>query len=212
MAGVFLQSLIVGYSGAVMPGSVLTYTLDRSLRHGARAGLVVSLGHAFLELLLVVLIFMGLGRYLGSDTARMVIGLLGGVVLGYLGIGMIRDAWMKRISLDIQPGESDGQSSMFLSGMVLSATNPYFLVWWSAVGMAIILSAYSAYGIAGIVVFYLGHILADISWYTGVAGIIGKARHLVTDGIYRGIVMVLALFLIGFGTSFIIQSLRFIIT
>lgn len=50
MITLFLKSLIIGYSGAVMPGSIFTYTVDKSLRNGAMSGLLVSLGHAFLEL------------------------------------------------------------------------------------------------------------------------------------------------------------------
>ena len=74
---IFIQSLLIGYSGAVMPGSLLTYTLERSMQVGVKAGFLVSIGHTLLELLLVMLIFFGFGPYLSTNLAQISIGLLG---------------------------------------------------------------------------------------------------------------------------------------
>ncbi len=58
MLQVFIQSLLIGYSGAVMPGSLLTFTIDRSLKYGgAGPAMLVPLGHVGVEALLVVAIF-----------------------------------------------------------------------------------------------------------------------------------------------------------
>lgn len=59
MIAIFIKSLLIGYSGAIMPGSMLTYTIDKSMRHGAKSGLLVSLGHSLIELFLVMFLFMG---------------------------------------------------------------------------------------------------------------------------------------------------------
>jgi threonine/homoserine/homoserine lactone efflux protein len=211
MITIFLKSLLIAYSGAIMPGSVFTYTIDRSLRHGVKTGLLVSLGHALLELLLVGLIFIGLGKYLAADATSTGIGLIGGLVLGYLGFGMIRDVYLNRIRLDIDQQETDKQGNMFWAGMVLSATNPYFLIWWSAVGLALITSAYNSFGIIGIAIFYLGHIMGDISWYIFVSALVSKSRHLINIKAYKTIIIVLALCLIVFGVNFFAGSLRHIL-
>ncbi|MBK5263338.1 MAG: LysE family transporter [Peptostreptococcaceae bacterium] len=78
MLAIFLQSLIIGYSGAIMPGPMFTYTVDKSIRYGIKPGILVSLGHVFLELILVILIFAGVGKYLATDSAGVIIGLIGG--------------------------------------------------------------------------------------------------------------------------------------
>jgi threonine/homoserine/homoserine lactone efflux protein len=83
---IFLKSLIIGYSGALMPGSLLTYTIDKSIRNGAKAGLIISIGHALLELILVLLLLFGFGRYLGTELAKTIIGIAGGLVLSLFGI------------------------------------------------------------------------------------------------------------------------------
>lgn len=211
MLTIFFKSLLIAYSGAIMPGSVFTYTVDRSLRHGIKAGVLVSLGHALLELILVVLIFAGIGKYLAMEKASIGIGLIGGLVLAYLGCQMIRDVYLDRVTLDTSDVQSGGQGGMFAAGIILSATNPYFLIWWSAVGLTLIISSYQAMGLAGIAVFYLGHILGDISWYTLVAAMISKTRHLMDIKIYKIIIVVLAVCLIGFGVSFFAGSIKSIL-
>lgn len=192
-----------------MPGSVFTYTVDRSLRHGIKAGVLVAAGHALLELLLVVLIFAGLGKYLVSEKVSIAIGLVGGIVLAYLGCQMIRDVYQNRITLEIgDDAQSGGAGGMFAAGIVLSATNPYFLIWWSAVGLALIMNSYQLLGVTGIAVFYVGHILGDISWYTLVAAMVSKTRHLLNQKIYKIIIVALTLCLIGFGASFLTGSIK----
>ncbi len=211
MLTIFVKALLIAYSGAIMPGSVFTYTVDRSLRHGVKAGVLVSLGHALLELMLVILIIAGAGKYLAAESASITIGLIGGVVLVLLGLQMIKDVYLDRVSLETGETHQKEKGGMFLAGMVLSATNPYFLIWWAAVGLALIMSSYQALGVLGIAIFYLGHVLGDISWYTFVAAMVSKTRHLLNLRIYKTVIVVLALCLVGFGASFFTGSIMHII-
>jgi threonine/homoserine/homoserine lactone efflux protein len=206
---VFIQSMLIGYSGAVMPGPMLTYTIEKSVRKGAKTGIVITLGHALLELVVVVLIFLGVGKYLSAGPVKTAIGLIGGIILVYLGLGMIKDVWKDKISFSTESSEKISEGSTFLAGVVLSATNPYFLIWWTAVGLALIMAAYNAYGVIGVVLFYVGHIVADISWYIFVSALVARTRHLLNIKVLKGVIVVLALCLVGFGVSFFVDSLKY---
>jgi len=48
-------------------------TVTESARRGFRAGMLVVLGHAFVELAVVVAFTLGLGVFIGSDTEKIVI-------------------------------------------------------------------------------------------------------------------------------------------
>lgn len=207
MIRVFLQSLLIGYSGAVMPGSLLTYTIDQSLRYGAQTGLVISLGHALLEFLLVIGIFLGLGKYLGSEPVQALIGILGGIILIFLGSKMAKDSLAKNLSVDFTETKSS-QGGLLISGALLSASNPYFLVWWAVVGLSMIMSAYNSFGLVGIALFYLGHILADITWYSFISILISKTKAFFSLRFYHTLVLVLGGFLILSGLGFLLNSLR----
>lgn len=208
MVSVFLQSLLIGYSGAMMPGSLLTYTIEKSIKSGAKSGPLISAGHSLLELVIVILIFAGAGRLLGTETAQTVIGIAGGLVLNFMGVSMVRDAVLDRITINVGEQSRHGKGGMVAAGAVISASNPYFLFWWAVIGLGLILSAYKAFGIPGIVLFYLGHILADISWYSFISFVISRTRSFISIKIYKFVIISLGLCLCGFGISFIAGSLK----
>lgn len=56
----FFSAFVVGLSGAMMPDSLLTYTIRQSLSNGAKAGFIIVPGHTIPEFSLVTLIFWGL--------------------------------------------------------------------------------------------------------------------------------------------------------
>ncbi|HEX2946275.1 MAG TPA: LysE family transporter [Clostridia bacterium] len=208
MIEVFLKSLLIGYSGAVMPGSLLTYTLDKSMKAGAKAGFLISVGHALLELVLVILIFLGAGKYLGTTAAQTVIGILGGLVLIFFGVGMVTDIVKGRISIDFNKPADGKYGNIIVGGALISASNPYFIIWWAAVGLGLIMNAYNSLGIPGIVLFYFGHILADFTWYCFISALISKARTFINLKVYRAVIILLGICLVGFGLSFLIASIK----
>lgn len=196
-----------------MPGSMLTYTIDKSLKKGARSGLLISLGHVLLELLLVILVLVGIGRYLKTDTAQIIIGIAGGCVLIYFGYLMVKDVYYNRIKLDFEDEKADSKyGNLLLGGALISAANPYFIFWWAVVGLGLIMEAYNKLGIIGVGLFYIGHIISDLSWYGLVSLIVSKTRHLISLKVYRGIIIFLAICLGGFGFSFLYSSILKIVT
>lgn len=69
------------------------------------------------------------------------------------------------------------------------------------------MNAYNLFGIAGVALFYVGHILADISWFTFIAALVSKTRHLIHIKIYKTVIVLLALCLIGFAIRFFTSSI-----
>ena len=212
MAYIFFKSLLVGYSGAVMPGSLLTYTINQSLKKGWIAGLLVFIGHALLELLLITLLFFGLKEFLGSDMVAMVIGFIGGLFLAAFGAFMIKDAVKNRLAVDLKKPAAPEKSKYGIipAGAVVSASNPYFIIWWAGIGLGLLNEAYLLFGTWGIVVFTAGHFLADLSWYLFVSLLIDKSRRFISPKAYRIVGIVLGVIIIGFGIYFIIQAAGFL--
>jgi threonine/homoserine/homoserine lactone efflux protein len=208
MLQVFLQSLLIGYSGAIMPGSLLTYTIDKSIKKGTKAGLLISIGHSVLELVLVIIIFLGIGSYLGTTLAHIIIGILGGIVLILFGVSMLWDIYLGKVNIDFKGSTDTKYGNIILGGALISASNPYFLVWWAVVGLGLIMNAYNMFGITGIALFYFGHIMADFTWYLFVSALISKTRNFINLKIYKIIITVLGLSLVGFGVSFILSAIR----
>ncbi|MDP4092227.1 MAG: LysE family transporter [Bacillota bacterium] len=213
MIQLFFTSVVIGYSGALMPGSLLTYTIDKSIKSGVKSGLLISLGHSVLEFFLVILLLFGIGKYLGTSAAKTAIGIVGGGFLSYLGIRMVRDAILNRLELNIEEShDTSGNKSLLLGGALISASNPYFIFWWAVVGLGLILNSYKSFGILGVLVFYIGHIFTDISWYTFISYIVAKTRKLINIRIYRVVIILLGGFMVFFGLSFLYGALKPVLT
>lgn len=206
MIQIFIQSLLIGYSGAMMPGSLLTYTLEKSIKSGAKAGIFISIGHALLEFVLVILLFLGLGRYLQTPLAQIIIGIPGGMVLVFFGLGMLRDVIKGNLKINLNDEPEGKNRNIILSSALISASNPYFTIWWAAVGLGLMMNAYNMLGIIGVIVFYIGHISADFSWYVLISVLVGKTRHFINIRIYKIVIAFLGIVLICFGVGFLASS------
>lgn len=207
MLAIYITALTIGFSGAMMPGSLLTYTLKQSLATGKRAGFIIVAGHALLELLLLILIFLGFDAVLRSDYAQMAIGFIGGALLLYMGFDMIRGSIRNTVhvrtdSCSSRAEKSGKPGSLLLSGVLLSASNPYFLIWWAIVGLGLLMEAYKAFGIAGVCIFYIGHTSADFIWYGSISVLVGTTRKFVREKPYRVMIAILGGVLLFFGGRF----------
>jgi threonine/homoserine/homoserine lactone efflux protein len=205
MGAVFLSSVALAFSGAVMPGPLLTLTIRKALEIGPKSGFLLIFGHALLELALVVLIFLGFDIALKSNVAQIAIGLVGGALLALMGADMVISAARNKLKIELQ-GKS-GTKNLVLSGALISAMNPYFLIWWAIIGLSFLLSAYQLYGVAGVAAFYFGHITTDFLWYGGISTLIGKTRKFINQNVYRVLVGMLGLVLLYFGVTFLINAI-----
>ncbi len=202
MAVLFLSAFIVGLSGSMMPGSLLTYTIRKALSAGQRAGFIITAGHAVLEFVLVIVIFLGFDAVLQSNIAQISIGIVGGVLLGVMGIMMVRNSAKNNVPVKTDP-EKPESGNMLFSGIVISAANPYFLLWWAVVGLGFIMKSFESFGYAGVAVYYFGHIAADFAWYGLISVVVGRTRKFIKETPYRIIIAVLGCIIIFFGIRFI---------
>ena len=202
----FLSAIAVAFSGAVMPGPLLTYTVKQAFSGGLRSGLTIILGHVLLELLLVVFIFLGFDIILQSGAAQIIIGLVGGALLIDMGVKMLTGAARNTVKLDMQGSAST--RGLVASGFLISAMNPYFLLWWAVVGLGFLLTAYQTFGFWGVGVWFAGHILVDFGWYGLISWLIGKTRRFLDERIYRALIGILGGLLVYFGAMFLWNALR----
>ncbi len=200
---------IVGFSGAMMPGPVTTLIVTESARRGFWAGPLVTLGHVFVELAIVVGLYFGLGDVLKLPSIAGVIGLLGGLFLLWMGYGIIRAAWTGQVSLDLDKHSASANGNPVVAGVLTSISNPYMLLWWSTVG-ALWLITFRTFGLAGIVAFYFGHTLADWVWNGFVSFVVSTGRRFIGDRVYRGILTTCGLFLVALSFYFCISGARFL--
>lgn len=194
------SSFMIALSGAMVPGPLFTITVSESIRRGASAGPRLILGHAILELLIIVMILSGLSPFLRHELSRQVIGLVGGCMLVLMGIVTLKN--LSSISLDLSAKGDGKEMNLIVTGIIGSLANPYWVIWWATIGLGYLMSSMK-YGFAGVAVFFLGHISADLLWYSIISYAAAKGRKVMGDKSYRAVLAVCALFLIAFGVWFI---------
>ena len=78
---VFGVALATGFSGAVVPGSLLAVVVRESVRVGWQAGPLMMIGHGALELVAVILLATGLIKFARSGRVRGAIGVIGWLMM-----------------------------------------------------------------------------------------------------------------------------------
>jgi threonine/homoserine/homoserine lactone efflux protein len=208
LVNIFNTAFLIGFSGAVVPGPLLSITINESMRRGMIAGPLVVCGHGLLEIVLVVGLALGLNTILSIPAVSLLIALIGGVVLLWLGYSIIRGASGENELYAEKESTLDPKGAWYLpvvAGAVTSLSNPYWLLWWAAVGAALIVKAL-AQGWAGLVSFFMGHVLADLTWYLLVAIMVVTGKRFLGKKTYRGILIGCGLLLVIFGVYFILSA------
>lgn len=123
--------------------------------------------------------FLRFDIILQSDFIQLIIALIGGALLIYMGLDMIICAVKNKVKIDINQ-EQANNGNMILSGFLLSAINPCFLIWWAIIGLGFLLEAYKAYGTRGVILFYIGHVSTDFIWYGFIGLLIGTTKKSLT--------------------------------
>ena len=195
---IFASSFVIALSGALMPGPLLTATISESSRRGFWAGPLLIVGHAVLELALVIALFLGLAPFFQMPAVFAASALAGAVILIWMAAGMLRS--LPTLRLSWEPHQSK-MNHPVVSGILMSVSNPYWIIWWATIGIGYIFYAWQ-YGFWGIAFFFAGHISADLAWYSFIAGAVDRGRRLLTDRLYRRLIGLCAVFLIGFAGYF----------
>jgi threonine/homoserine/homoserine lactone efflux protein len=204
---IFSSSFVLALSGALMPGPVLTVTISESARRGAIVGPLIILGHGMLELLLILALLAGLAPLLTRNEVLAFISLSGGGILLWMSYTMFRNLPGMKLNF----GATDEKPrNLVLAGILLSIANPYWTIWWATIGIGYIVYSIK-FGIAGIIAFYTGHILADLAWYSIISMGISKGRHFFTDVFYRRLIAFCASFLLLFSLYFFYSGIEKIV-
>ena len=121
-------------------------------------------------------------------------------MLVVMGILLLRGAPKARLDA---PAESAGKGvNLIVTGMVGSITNPYWVIWWATIGLGYLVSSLR-FGMAGVIVFFFGHISADLAWYSLVSYTVSRGKKIMGEKGYRAVLLLCGIFLVLFGGWFI---------
>ncbi|MBL7073760.1 LysE family transporter [candidate division KSB1 bacterium] len=197
--GLFLfLTVVISLSGVMAPGPVFAATVAKGYGN-KNAGALIALGHGIIELPLIAAIYLGLKTIFTNPAVSWGISIGGGLVLIYMGYGMIklRNVADERGSYLPYPS--------VLVGVITTATNPYFFAWWGTVGAALVSKALDLNPWV-VVLFGVVHWLCDLGWGFFVSLTVFKTKHLWGKRVQGLIFKICGLLMLGFGAWFILDK------
>ena len=173
---IFIRGIILGFSIAAPVGPIGILCIRRTLAHGVLIGFASGFGAATADA--VFGIIAGCGLTLISDflvAQRMILSLLGGSFLGYLGIKTL----LAQPASQAAPVNSQGIVGAYASTFFLTLTNPMTILSYTAIfaGMGVVNTSgnyIAAFALAG--GFFTGAAL----WFLSLSAAAGLIRNKIS--------------------------------
>ena len=189
--------IIISASGVMAPGPLFAANIAYGLQGGGKAGIKMAVGHTIVELPLVILLGIGVFSFEIFPEFRVLISILGAITLFvFAGIQIKTTLQMKETTFNLK-------HNAVLTGITLSALNPFFIIWWLSVGFKLISDAMLIWAFVGIIVVFLLHIWMDFVWLYSVACLAAKSSKILSNKNYKILMIGLSAMAIYFGIAFI---------
>ncbi len=201
LLGFAIVVIVISASGVLSPGPLFAANIFYGLKGGAKAGLKMAYGHTLVELPLVILLGLGAFSLEAIPEFRTYIG-----IIGALGLFVFAGIQLKQIfknSLEPINGPKHGP---FLAGILLSALNPFFIVWWLTIGFKLISDALIFWSFWGILIMFLLHIWMDYVWLSSTALVSSRISKILSNRNFKVLVVGLSVVLVYFGITFLIDA------
>lgn len=193
-----LGAVGISLSGVMAPGPITAVTIGKAAR-SPHAGSLIAMGHGVVELPLMLAVWCGTSWLQHNVYVKAGIGLIGGVLLLMMGAGMFGSA---------RPGDAPAgklAASAFAAGILLTAANPYFLLWWMTVGAELVIKAVG-FGLLGFAVFAVAHWLCDLVWLWFLSHLAYKGGQFFGGRFQKAVFVVCGTFLLLVGGKFIADA------
>jgi len=192
--------ILISTSGVMSPGPLFAANIFYGLKEGTKAGLKMATGHTVVEFPLVLLLGIGAISLESLPEFRGIIAILGSV-----GLFAFAGLQLKTVFKKKTDSISNVKHGSFLAGILLSALNPFFLIWWFTVGFKLISDSIELWSFWGISIMFLFHIWMDFAWLGIIAFLASKSTSLISNKSYRILTIILSGVLVYFGITFLAE-------
>jgi len=192
-----VEGILLGLSVAAPIGPTNIEMIRRGLKSGFWSCILFAIGVEIALSAYLVAIFAGLSFLTDVELFTIILSVFGVIVLFYLGYTSIKD-FLSRQDLTTDADARD--SRHFVSGILLTITNPAVLLFWSGIIGANVatreLSPRNRLLVSG------GILIGVTIWFLFLSAMIHGGRRYITPNIFGYISATAGLILIGFGLSF----------
>jgi threonine/homoserine/homoserine lactone efflux protein len=226
------EVIVLSTSGVLSPGPLFLANLIYGSNEGYYAGIKIANGHMTAELLLIILLsssLFGFSFFTAGPTALRIVGMIGGIAIMLFAMAQILNILKKAgYAADKTKSQNNIQdigykSSYFflldkisrkvnlgplMVGVIFTAMNPFFVIWWLTVGIKLISDSIYIFGIVeGVFVLFLFHIWMDYAWLALTAYLFSKGWSIVKMRSYHLFMICINIILVSYGFYFLVTNI-----
>jgi len=192
--------IIISASGVMAPGPLFAANVSYGLKGGVKTGIKMAIGHTIVELPLVILLGIGVFSLEIFPEFRTIISILGAITLFVFATIQI-----KTVLRNEKIKTSNPKQEPLIAGILLSALNPFFIIWWLAIGFKLISDAMMLWSFAGILIMFVLHIWMDFVWLGAVSFFASKSSGILSNRNYKVLMLGISGMSVYFGITFLIK-------
>ena len=210
------EVVLLSASGVLSPGPLFLMNLVYGTKQGYKAGLKIASGHAMIELPLIIIFAISFFQLTNTTVITYnlnALGLVGGTSIIIFAIIQIINTTRNKSLFDNSNNNyrvSFIADKPILLGIIFSALNPFFIVWWLTVGLTLISDSISLFGVViGSVLLFSFHIWMDYIWLILTSYLISKGVSVIKTRYYYFLFTGLNIILTFYGMYMIGSSISF---
>jgi threonine/homoserine/homoserine lactone efflux protein len=197
------SAYFVSLATVVVPGPITLVATRLALSRSIYAAISFLVGTTVLDVALFSALAAGAAPSLHRIGALPIVEIVGGLALIWGGLASFRSPSTRHEPGRIyQRTDSDGLTRSFLLGLLVSAGNPHYWIWWATAGLAFVEAA-RAHGAPGMA-WMLGALIAGVvSWYIPLLWALRRGRALLSARAERFVTRGMAVALVVLGAGLI---------
>ncbi len=206
----FISAFILGIIVAIPPGSVTVIACQRSLQYGFKNSLIFTAGSCVSDIFYISLVYLGLTSFIMNADNKIILWIICGLLLVFLGI-------LTLISVRKEKEENIKENIAlskplitFVSGIVVTLTNPLTIIGWIAVAGNFFIFWSSKfpdsgnYAVITIIVIMAGVLL----WFLPLIYFVSKLKKIISRKIQKCLIAFSGLCLIMLGCISLYSGFR----
>jgi threonine/homoserine/homoserine lactone efflux protein len=202
---ILFSYIFLGLTLAAPIGPVNSARLDKGIKNGFWHAWIVGFGSMIADAFFMLVVYLGLVRFLDIPIVQIFLWLFGGFILLYSGIESILKANI--ISLNYSR-QKESLWKCFFTGFIMSITSPLSILFWLGIYGSVLAKTASTYG-HGLLLVYSSMIFLGLTfWDLFVASLTTGFRKYLNHRSLMAISIISGSSLVGFGLYFGYQGIK----
>lgn len=198
--------IFLGLTLAAPMGPVNSARLDKGIKNGFWNAWSVGAGSMIADGIFMLLIYMGMVRFLNMPEIQIFLWIFGALVLIYSGVESIVTA--EKVDIHATMRNKESLSRSFMVGFMVSITSPLSILFWLGIYGSILAKTANSYGTSHLLIYSSMIFLGLALWDICVASLTTGLRRFLNDTVLKWISIISGASLIGFGIYFGIQGIK----